>query len=447
LSTLFLQENDFFGVIPVNFVSLSTSTELTVDIRSNMLNGTIPTGLNRYQNANFLMADNQFNAVPSELCSLGWNGQPSGVTDCDFVLCSPGTFNGLGRATSDLSCEVCLLASFAGATSCIEGERDVLRDIYYLMGGAQWLHNDGWGSQTDHCEWYGVTCHADGQHAGTVQSLDLRGNNVIGTLLPSVWLLTQMIELDLSDNDITIESFEKIGDAATLQSLRLSNNNVETLTGIGAAVSLENFHCTSCELHGPIPVELYGLAQLRRLFLNYNHFTGEISSEAFKLFGLREIYLYSNNLRGEIPLQLGNRFMEVISLGRNRFSGSIPPQWSLLASLRVLSLEHEVEEDRPLIGIRGTGLTGQLPAFEQCRQLRELYLSGNSLGGTIPANFLDKVDDVSSTIYVDVSNVRLMSSYGFPISCFLTHLSLLSLFLSEPTELHQRKYPDTTHTI
>jgi Leucine-rich repeat (LRR) protein len=410
LSKLFLQENDFFGVIPENFLSSSTSTELTVDIRSNRLNGTIPTGLNRYQNANFLLADNQFNAVPSELCSLGWN---SG-TDCDFVLCSPGTFNGIGRETSDLPCEVCPpetenpLALFAGATSCVEGERNVLRDIYYLMGGAQWLHNDGWGTHTDHCEWFGVTCYADGAHAGSVQSLDLRGNNLVGGLLPDIWLLTQMIELDLSDNGITVASFEKIGDAAALQSLKLSNNEVLTLTGIGAAISLENFHCTSCEIGGPIPDELYDLVNLRRLFLNYNQLTGSISSRAQLLRGLRELYLFSNNLRGDIPTELGNRFMEVISLGRNRFSGSIPSQWSLMFNLRVLSLEHEAEEDRPLnIGVRDTGLTGQLPAFESNRQLRELYLSGNALGGTIPSNFLFSVDDVSATIHVDVSNVSI----------------------------------------
>ena len=33
-----------------------------------------------------------------------------------------------------------------------------LMALYQATGGDKWHNNAGWGSETDHCTWFGVTC-------------------------------------------------------------------------------------------------------------------------------------------------------------------------------------------------------------------------------------------------------------------------------------------------
>eukprot|EP00977_Amphora_coffeiformis_P013766 scaffold3676_cov166-Amphora_coffeaeformis.AAC.4 len=416
LRQVYLQENDFFGQINSEFLSTTTSEEVTVDLSRNFLNGTIPESLSRFQNSVFLFADNQLGPVPTSLCSLGWNEQPRGDASCDFVMCQPGTYNGIGRATVSLPCDVCLNdAPFAGTTGCGDVEREVLKELFLGTEGSQWTHNDDWGSYTNVCEWYGVTCHNDGVRGGAVKTLDLRGNNLVGKLSSRIWELTEMEELDLSDNNLEIQSFEGISGAVSLTTLKLSNNYVESLEFIGGATSLKAFHCTSCEIHGNIPDEFYSIAGLERLYLNYNHLSGRVDGAPGMrdMVNLVEIYLFSNQLSGPLPDQFGSRFAEVISIGHNRFNGTIPRGYNQLRRLRVFSAEYEEPDSLPTdedFTVRDYGLDGQLPDFYNAPKLRELYLAGNSLDGTIPSTFLESVDDTSATIHVDISSVSFCAT-------------------------------------
>ena len=55
-------------------------------------------------------------------------------------------------------------------------ERDALMDIYNTMGGTGWTRSDGWGTATDHCDWYGVDCYDD----VNVVELNLQNNGLTG---------------------------------------------------------------------------------------------------------------------------------------------------------------------------------------------------------------------------------------------------------------------------
>jgi hypothetical protein len=418
LQEVYLQENDFFGEIPASFLASTNTEDVVVDVRQNRLNGTIPFGLQRFSGGVFLFSDNQIGGVPGPLCSLGWNDQPVGNSQCDYVLCPVGSYNGIGRATATLPCTPCASAIYWGTTGCGDIEREVLREFFYGMEGSQWLHNDGWGSHTSVCEWYGVSCYTEGVHTGLVQKLDLRGNNIVGTLDAGIWQLTAMTELDLSDNNIHIESFQGIEDAAMLETLKLSNNQVDTLDGIHmASTTLRNFHCTSCDIYGPFPEQFFTLGNLERLYLNYNYLSGPISGMK-DMASLVEIYLFSNELTGELPPQLGSRFAEVISIGHNRLNGTIPATYNVLPALRVFSAEHEGSSTLPVdeeFGFKDNGLIGSIPSFAFCPALREVYLSGNGLGGPIPQNFLESVTEVGAPIHIDISNVSFgRTAYATP---------------------------------
>lgn len=419
LRHLFLQENDFFGEIPSNFLSSLTVSEIFVDISRNRLEGDLPEGLSRFQKATFLSSNNKLGQIPEALCSLGWNDAPENEVDCSWIMCPAGTFNVLGRATSELPCLPCPSAIFAGTTSCGDVERDALVSFFYSMEGSQWTHNDGWGSVSAVCDWYGVTCHTNGARAGLVQSLDLRSNNLVGNFASQLWLLTELEELDLSNNNIRFESFERVGDAPNLTTLKLSNNHVEALTGIGSATSLRQFYCTSCEIYGAFPEEFFNLEVLELLFLNYNYISGTVTGLG-RMSGLVEIHLTGNRLHGELPPFLGSRFVEVIALGKNLFSGSIPLTYDGFFKLRSFNVEFESPDyETPpgqIIDASNFGLAGPLPAFSRASELREIFLANNGFGLSIPPNFLIAVQDVSSSIRVDISNVSFLSWFAHAVA-------------------------------
>ncbi|KAD4585809.1 hypothetical protein E3N88_23410 [Mikania micrantha] len=78
-------------------------------------------------------------------------------------------------------------------------------------------------------------------------------------------------------------------------------------------------------LTGPIP-DLAELVNLKALYLDHNHFTGEIPSSISSLHRLRTLDVSYNKLSGAIPVELTNLDrLSYLRLDSNRFNGSIPP--------------------------------------------------------------------------------------------------------------------------
>ena len=418
LRQVYLQHNDLSNVIPVDFLAAVTDGRVDVDLRFNKLSGIVPGNLSRFTEAGFYAADNELTGLSTDLCSLSWNDGPlEGSTgdDCDHILCGTAEYNGLGRATADLPCDSCpddsitnSSNSFVGRTYCKAGEREILRELYASLGGQAWKHHRGWeDAEMDICEWHGVKCHSGDFRSGTVKALHLNGNGLQGTLPERIWSLTELEDLDLSDNELVVESLDLVSTATSLTVLKLSRNNVKSLTGIGAATLLTAFHCTQCGLEGPIPDELFDLVRLENLFLNYNKLSGELPNERISQWEqLKELHLVHNQFNGTIPRMLTTLgFLEVIALGHNRFSGELPPDIEFLPFLRVLAIDHERPEVEPLFGVGDSALYGNLPSFKMNPKLREIYLSYNLIDGEFPPDFLAGVDDKSATVIVDLTSV------------------------------------------
>ena len=417
LSELYLQQNLLSSDIPFDFLEKTdASVQVTVDLQSNSISGTIPSGLSRIQKLNLYLSENMISGVPSSLCSLTWNDKESSSNSCDFILCPPGSMNGLGRSVSGLPCEICPGAGdapFFGATSCGQDlEKDILDELYRDLGGEQWINADGWSSGGDICSRYGVTCEN-----GFVRRLDLHDNNLHGTVSPRIWLLTKMSELNLSQNKISVP-FEKIADASSLKILRLSQTSISSIENIGGALSLEELRLSNCGLEGRIPDELFLLVNLKRLVLSYNRFSGTLSSLIGNIRFLEELYLNNNMLGGSLPENLFRLIkIRVLSLGENKFVGEIPYQVSFLPFLETLNLQAEgVEPDSPFVVV--DGIKGDLPSFHANPRLRELFLSHNLLGGTIPNNFLAGVLDKTITMRVDLFQNGIEGALPETLSAF-----------------------------
>ncbi|GKV14925.1 hypothetical protein SLEP1_g25726 [Rubroshorea leprosula] len=82
---------------------------------------------------------------------------------------------------------------------------------------------------------------------------------------------------------------------------------------------------SSNQFHGPIPDELGELNSLLLLNLSHNNLTGQIPSSLGKLAELESLDLSSNKLEGRIPEQLTKlTFLSVLNLSHNELVGHIP---------------------------------------------------------------------------------------------------------------------------
>ena len=206
--------------------------------------------------------------------------------------------------------------------------------LYNSTGGAGWTSKDNWLSSKPITEWAGVTCVekcAGGKIEVGVTGIHFENNNLTGTLPVDLANLANLTQLSLPVGQLS----GNIPDLSALAKLRIMDFRSNRLTG-------------------PIPSGLGSLPGLVTLDLQDNQLAGPIPNELGNLAGLRYLNLaYNNQLTGTLPGGLGN-----------------------LANLIFFDVQY-------------CSLSGDIPStFSNLTNLVILYLSGNRLAGTIPANLL-----------------------------------------------------------
>ena len=192
-------------------------------------------------------------------------------------------------------------------------DREALEALYEAADGDDWTENRNWLTNAPLDRWHGVTTN----RSGRVIELDLSENELSGTIPDALGNLTFLEALDLSQNQLRGNIPPELGDLANLELLALTDNN----------------------LRGAIPPELGQLANLRYLFLADNGLTGTIPPQLGSLENLEWLYLWGNQLSGEIPPELGNLTnLERLVLTSNNLEGTIPPELENLTRLEALYL-------------------------------------------------------------------------------------------------------------
>jgi Leucine-rich repeat (LRR) protein len=431
LTEVYLQHNNLEGPIPSNFLSSVPNTKLvTVDLRYNGLNETIPIQLGNFNKMNLYVANNLITGIPQALCAKDWNDGDVALNGCDGIICSLGTFNAFGRATKGLECFQCdnpAALPYLGNTFCDSAiDHQALVYLYRSYGGPNWKSDNNWLRTDDHCNWEGITCYDSGDLQGAVQKIDLQNNNLVGSMpFGLLWQMEGLNYIDLSQNDISIP-FSLIGNAVNLETIKLSETAQNSLEGLEESQTLKSLHLTSAALNGTIPQQVYALTSLEELYMSHNQLTGPISFEIGELKQLKDLYLFGNELGGTIPTELGFLArLEHLSLGNNRFVGSIPRQITSLPLLKFLSLENE--SGAPSDNFASAfGLSGPMPALDGLPQIAELYLAHNSFTGTLPEHFLQGVNDKNAKVTVDLSFNKLQGPIPASLSSFLNMNLLLA---------------------
>jgi Leucine-rich repeat (LRR) protein len=420
LAYINLSGNSLSGFLPSNFLANSErlGKEITVDLSSNKIQGQIPSSWDMFGYLNINLANNMIEHIHSSLCTMkGWqNGALGALDGCDPILCKAGSFNANGRATLGSGCVPCPSAQYFGTTKCDDLGADevwwILETFYASTNGESWSGGEGWLQSPDPCDgtWTGIICDIEKVN---ILEIDLAESGLTGTPDDMIFNLPRLQTLNLSYNDINF-SFDGIGAAHDLRVLKLSETQVNSIAGIGQAVSLNELHLTGNNLSGKIPDELFNLINLRGLYMNYNRFTGRLSSKIGQLANLENLFLLGNDLTGQIPASIGElKQMKVLTLSENHFVGTIPESINQMVNLEILAVQGKSMNAFPSTRSRKlqyqsrrtqlvTGLTGTLPSFNGLKNLEGLYLAFNSLSGKIPYDFLSGVQDKTKTITVDL---------------------------------------------
>ncbi|XP_065862666.1 probable leucine-rich repeat receptor-like protein kinase At1g35710 [Euphorbia lathyris] len=332
----------------------------------------------------------------------------------------------------------------------------------------QALFQTGWwcsyiNSTSDHCQWYGITCDADGSvthiHLFRLYNCDSLGLNIANLNLSS--LIPSLILLDLGDSSLGGSIPSEIGMLSNLKYLRLNHSR---LTGelpfeIGKLTQLLELDVSYNQLTGSIPPALGNLTHLQSLVLTSNYFTHQLPSSIGNLINLEILYLNDNQINGFIPSQIGNlnslrdldisfnnltdpipfsignlTNLESLYLEYNHITGFIPSQIGKLNCLRYLFMSHN-------------NLTGSIPsAISNLTSLEGLYLDNNHITGSIPSS----IANLRQLYYLDISNNNVSGQIPSSLSCLAdqygTYVNLLDNHLehfpkclssNQPSKCHQ----------
>lgn len=274
---------------------------------------------------------------------------------------------------------------------------------------SNWLN-----SSASFCNWYGLTCDHSSSH---VNSIQLSGKNMSGTISSSIFQLPNVTNIDLSSNQFAGElSFSFHSSLSSLRYLNLSNNNLTgSLPEFLFSVSFS--HLVSLDLSnnmfsGTIPHQVGLLPGLKYLDVGGNVLVGGIPNSITNITGLEYLTLASNQLVGEIPRDIGvMKSLKWIYLGYNNLSGEIPKSIGNLLSLQHLDLVYN-------------NLTGFIPeSLGNLTNLEFLFLYKNNLAGPIPPSIFD----MKKLVSLDLSDNSLWGEIP-ELVINLQSLEILQLF-------------------
>ncbi|CAI0410075.1 unnamed protein product [Linum tenue] len=208
-----------------------------------------------------------------------------------------------------------------------------------------------WNDSDHFCNWFGVAC--DPLISQRVMSLDLHGQNLVGTLSPHVANITSLRYINLMDNSFHGEIPQLLGNLLQLQHLNLSGNSFE----------------------GEIPTNLTCCSRLKYLLMEGNNFRGSIPMEIGSLSKLEFIRVGTNNLTGWLPPSLGNLSL-LLNFGAayNNLTGSIPESIGMLSRLTSITLG-------------SNQLSGSVPlSFFNISSIKNIAIPWNHLRGRLPVD-------------------------------------------------------------
>lgn len=242
------------------------------------------------------------------------------------------------------------------------------------------------------CDWEGVICITDDDSNEVVRRLILPDRNLTGTLPDSMYILSDLGELNLANNNI----------GGTIPTLWFTEDNANMY-------NLFKLDLDGNELAGQIPPHLWSQTLMRLVFLNDNNLVGEPFGSNYNHTArgmyLEEIWLQGNNLKGPLPDWLfSHPRLTHFWADNNQFTGSLPQVEDTADALIYVGLSNN-SLTGPLLGellsvmptleflyLDQNQLSGDLPEIDYSQNrgtiiLKDLWLHENAFVGMLPPNF------------------------------------------------------------
>ncbi|XP_077241508.1 leucine-rich repeat protein kinase family protein isoform X2 [Tasmannia lanceolata] len=279
---------------------------------------------------------------------------------------------------------------------------------------------NGTSLNSDQCpyNWYGIECSGDHVTSITLQDLGLEGSVNFSALSE----LKMLRNLSVSNNRLTGILSPDVGSIGSLEILDVSCNSFHgsipvELTNLTNLVhlnlSLNNFS-------GPVPPDLAKLQQLKYFDLRSNGFSGDIGGILLQLQILVYVDISCNGFSESLDLGFNNSTfvpsVQYLNISHNVLVGE------LFASSMPLF------DNLVVFDASNNQLTGQIPSFNFIVSLEILRLGSNQFSGSLPVALLQESSMVLSEL--DLSCNQLEGPIGSITSMTLQTLNLSSNKLS-----------------
>ncbi|XP_010248399.1 PREDICTED: probable LRR receptor-like serine/threonine-protein kinase At1g53440 [Nelumbo nucifera] len=268
--------------------------------------------------------------------------------------------------------------------------------------------------------------------------------NCLHGAIPVSWARIPLVTIGLIGNRISGSIPAALADIETLEELLLEDN----------------------QLGGTIPPQLGNLSRLKRILLSANNITGPLPETLGNLKNLTDFRIDGNGVSGRIPNFIGNwAKLQYLNMQATSLEGPIPSAISLLKNLiqlRVTDLNgpemtfpdlsgmksmidlilrncmiigqipdyiEKVMVNITRLDLSSNKLNGEIPAnFQSLSKLKYLYLTNNSLTGSVPAWIMD------SKKFIDIS-YNNFTGYSPVPSCQQTNVKTIASYSSSEDNL------------
>ncbi|KAH6837288.1 Leucine-rich repeat transmembrane protein kinase [Perilla frutescens var. hirtella] len=245
-----------------------------------------------------------------------------------------------------------------------------------------------------------------------VTSIILKSLSLNGSLPPELVELPFLQEIDLTRNYLNGTIPRKWGSMQSLTAISLLGNR---LTGpipkeLANITTLEELVLEANQFTESVPPEFGDFPRIQRLVLASNNLSGVLPESLAKLTTLTEFRISGNNFTGSIPNYIQHwTNITRIEIQGSGLSGPIPPNLTSLTNLNELRISdlNGVHSSFPYLSIqsswknlilRSCNIVGEIPPFiGQIKLSNIMDLSFNKLTGKIPGNLVDLNGDLYLT--------------------------------------------------